>query len=111
MVIFFFKQKTAYEMRISDWSSDVCSSDLKERDSDQRQRYSQYIANDMGRRPGARFYWGTMFRLVHETTSDSRTKRARHGQVPFARRPAHTPRRSPYAAVMFFGNRPATGAL
>src|SRR3546814_10737386 len=28
MVFFFFKQKTAYEMRISDWSSDVCSSDL-----------------------------------------------------------------------------------
>src|SRR3546814_8701574 len=26
--IFFFKQKTAYELRISDWSSDVCSSDL-----------------------------------------------------------------------------------
>src|SRR3546814_14091913 len=30
-VIFFFKQKTAYEMRISDWSSDVCSSDLQHR--------------------------------------------------------------------------------
>src|SRR3546814_4344241 len=29
MFFFFFKQKTAYEMRISDWSSDVCSSDLK----------------------------------------------------------------------------------
>src|SRR3546814_4735277 len=28
-VFFFFKQKTAYEMRISDWSSDVCSSDLE----------------------------------------------------------------------------------
>src|SRR3546814_21163257 len=28
-LFFFFKQKTAYEMRISDWSSDVCSSDLK----------------------------------------------------------------------------------
>src|SRR3546814_1651679 len=27
-LLFFFKQKTAYEMRISDWSSDVCSSDL-----------------------------------------------------------------------------------
>src|SRR3546814_7307984 len=27
-ILFFFKQKTAYEMRISDWSSDVCSSDL-----------------------------------------------------------------------------------
>src|SRR3546814_6616542 len=29
---FFFKQKTAYEMRISDWSSDVCSSDLYSRE-------------------------------------------------------------------------------
>src|SRR3546814_1170255 len=28
MLFFFFNQKTAYEMRISDWSSDVCSSDL-----------------------------------------------------------------------------------
>src|SRR3546814_6584345 len=28
MIFLFFKQKTAYEMRISDWSSDVCSSDL-----------------------------------------------------------------------------------
>src|SRR3546814_6765476 len=31
---FFFKQKTAYEMRISDWSSDVCSSDLNSFDND-----------------------------------------------------------------------------
>src|SRR3546814_20864194 len=30
LFFFFFKQKTAYEMRISDWSSDVCSSDLVE---------------------------------------------------------------------------------
>src|SRR3546814_14305281 len=29
MVFFFFKQKTAYELRIRDWSSDVCSSDLR----------------------------------------------------------------------------------
>src|SRR3546814_8242175 len=29
LLCFFFKQKTAYEMRISDWSSDVCSSDLR----------------------------------------------------------------------------------
>src|SRR3546814_9540553 len=28
LFVFFFKQKTAYDMRISDWSSDVCSSDL-----------------------------------------------------------------------------------
>src|SRR3546814_9586987 len=32
MCFFFFKQKTAYEMRISDWSSDVCSSDLRTAD-------------------------------------------------------------------------------
>src|SRR3546814_4951283 len=31
---FFFKQKTAYEMRISDWSSDVCSSDLRQKTLD-----------------------------------------------------------------------------
>src|SRR3546814_6618632 len=46
-LFFFFKQKTAYEMRISDWSSDVCSSDLlkiqrealkKEKDAESRQR-------------------------------------------------------------------------
>src|SRR3546814_6170326 len=29
-IVFFFKQKTAYDMRISDWSSDVCSSDLRQ---------------------------------------------------------------------------------
>src|SRR3546814_9989012 len=31
LFFFFFKQKTAYEMRISDWSSDVCSSDLRDK--------------------------------------------------------------------------------
>src|SRR3546814_15304063 len=35
-LVFFFKQKTAYEMRISDWSSDVCSSDLSHRACSQR---------------------------------------------------------------------------
>src|SRR3546814_4368199 len=35
---FFFKQKTAYEMRISDWSSDVCSSDLLDRRARQLDR-------------------------------------------------------------------------
>src|SRR3546814_3407935 len=38
-VFFFFKQKTAYEMRISDWSSDVCSSDLAERE----RMYDEYF--------------------------------------------------------------------
>src|SRR3546814_6398591 len=39
---FFFKQKTAYEMRISDWSSDVCSSDL---DPGLRPRHPQHLAD------------------------------------------------------------------
>src|SRR3546814_10204857 len=37
-VFFFFKQKTAYEVRISDWSSDVCSSDLEACGGDGAQR-------------------------------------------------------------------------
>src|SRR3546814_7268815 len=44
-LFFFFKQKTAYEMRISDWSSDVCSSDLGRR---------RLRAGRDGHRPGLR---------------------------------------------------------
>src|SRR3546814_13833020 len=40
-VFFFFKQKTAYEMRISDWSSDVCSSDLIGNRRDRETRLAQ----------------------------------------------------------------------
>src|SRR3546814_3726874 len=38
---FFFKQKTAYELRISDWSSDVCSSDLGRREEDDERGQDQ----------------------------------------------------------------------
>src|SRR3546814_7059466 len=44
-VFFFFKQKTAYEMRISDWSSDVCSSDLLILEA------GAHVAVDVGRLP------------------------------------------------------------
>src|SRR3546814_13384569 len=40
-VVFLFKQKTAYEMRISDWSSDVCSSDLARQEGVDRARRLQ----------------------------------------------------------------------
>src|SRR3546814_10910647 len=43
MCFFFFKQKTAYEMRISDWSSDVCSSDLI------RTPFLKFLANEESR--------------------------------------------------------------
>src|SRR3546814_7540620 len=52
LYFFFFKQKTAYEMRISDWSSDVCSSDLYQRkklaqEHEARRRHN--TANDPAR--------------------------------------------------------------
>src|SRR3546814_5389289 len=50
ILFFFFKQKTAYEMRISDWSSDVCSSDLLtahvEVDSEAAQSYALNFGGD-----------------------------------------------------------------
>src|SRR3546814_2143568 len=42
---FFFKQKTAYEMRISDWSSDVCSSDLPGAEHAERRAHHRDIAD------------------------------------------------------------------
>src|SRR3546814_4819964 len=44
--LFFFKQKTAYEIRISDWSSDVCSSDLTQQYFDAQQPYA-YVAHHL----------------------------------------------------------------
>src|SRR3546814_15931119 len=53
IAFFCFKQKTAYEMRISDWSSDVCSSDLARtqglwHDPDNEPEYSQTLELDLG---------------------------------------------------------------
>src|SRR3546814_9916271 len=42
---FFFKQKTAYEMRISDWSSDVCSSDLEMAEAEQHAAEQNRLAH------------------------------------------------------------------
>src|SRR3546814_2426852 len=44
LCFFFFKQKTAYEMRISDWSSDVCTSDLIKRHTDVKTRLTLLTA-------------------------------------------------------------------
>src|SRR3546814_5406962 len=49
---FFFKQKTAYEMRISDWSSDVCSSDLR---GSKYLACDEYTVADMATMPWMRF--------------------------------------------------------
>src|SRR3546814_5683470 len=44
-IFFFFKQKTAYEMRISDWSSDVCSSDLGSKPGERRGGRTKGVPN------------------------------------------------------------------
>src|SRR3546814_9307794 len=51
---FFFKQKTAYELRISDWSSDVCSSDLGARAGDAARSSRDRAARGGGRRVDGR---------------------------------------------------------
>src|SRR3546814_10761005 len=47
MCFFFFKQKTAYEMRISDWSSDVCSSDLQEQVNPYLREGNSVLTNEL----------------------------------------------------------------
>src|SRR3546814_1162186 len=51
---FFFKQKTAYEMRISDWSSDVCSSDLRTPGADAADRHGSGDRRGAGGSGGCR---------------------------------------------------------
>src|SRR3546814_2656764 len=58
-MFFFFKQKTAYEMRISDWSSDVCSSDLSAscsaRSITEHQSWRSAPDSDVSPTPGERW--------------------------------------------------------
>src|SRR3546814_2719364 len=67
--LFFFKQKTAYEMRISDWSSDVCSSDLPLSrllllevviDSDQAKSFTQHCISFQEAIQGANYWRKTL---------------------------------------------------
>src|SRR3546814_8222933 len=49
LFFFFFKQKTAYDMRISDWSSDVCSSDLRVTTWLPEMQSEQFLRSAIGR--------------------------------------------------------------
>src|SRR3546814_1691186 len=83
-IFFFFKQKTAYEMRISDWSSDVCSSDL---DSDENAAASD--AQAARRRDYGRWPWASQWcRTRTPPKADDRRQHARSGS------PRATPRRA-----------------
>src|SRR3546814_15543415 len=84
LFFFFFKQKTAYEMRISDWSSDVCSSDLNGQPETRCQdTLPQEHAGWCGRQ--------------HAKTPDQRPDLRGPGGLPEGRRPGRGPRRDPGA--------------
>src|SRR3546814_6037231 len=86
--VFFLKQKTAYEMRISDWSSDVCSSDLvpgRHRESGQRhRRLSRRSGGHIGSDEAGRRHESGIGDIVMETgkvSSPTQTGRSEERRV------------------------------
>src|SRR3546814_6525335 len=79
-IFFFFKQKTAYEMRISDWSSDVCSSDLHQH----RENADRQAARDD--RPGeVEAHEGPAQRRHDKIARPQRAQRQKHQARRYAR--------------------------
>src|SRR3546814_9111731 len=70
MFFFFFKQKTAYEMRISDWSSDVCSSDLDVRQLEAIMR-DRSVSSSKPRSNFSSLNVKTRYRRVHSSIGAS----------------------------------------
>src|SRR3546814_9110022 len=94
--VFFFKQKTAYEMRISDWSSDVCSSDLvggllqdvtrpgRPRSAREAAKVEEVVRITLEQRPSGATHWSTRTLAAHlgtNATAVARIWRA-HGLKP-----------------------------
>src|SRR3546814_5200272 len=74
---FFFKQKTAYEMRISDWSSDVCSSDLQ---------HVLHLLGDVAQQQGDSSFFGKA--TVHDTSGGGPLLKVEHVSKSFSIRKA-----------------------
>src|SRR3546814_272946 len=72
-LFFFFKQKTAYEMRISDWSSDVCSSDLRASDRSFQVKWTE-TAYERGAQSGTQ-RWTAILTVVMRAPTDADTLR------------------------------------
>src|SRR3546814_4147960 len=97
MLLFFFKQKTAYEMRISDWSSDVCPSDLQpgleaglDQLGDRRARHQRARVADEAQagEPGLTGQVGRRDALLdpaQEQRQHSFLLRQRHARLPVSR--------------------------
>src|SRR3546814_11356255 len=90
---FFFKQKTAYEMRISDWSSDVCSSDLSRQcdrghgrtEPDRRRSAGRGIAVPAARQLAGGHHRGARHSLLvlDDGDGDERVSRPRQSDEPW----------------------------
>src|SRR3546814_1674470 len=93
MVFFFFKQKTAYEMRISDWSSDVCSSDLVER-VPRRNRETRSIPIGTVKGRYLRPFFSSLASLIRITTRPLSGSAFRLSVKPFPSRVAQLGRAS-----------------
>src|SRR3546814_13940642 len=85
MFFFFFKQKTAYEMRISDWSSDVCSSDLFEAVDEGT------IAQILVAEGTDNVKVGTVIAVIAGEDEDASEAKAAPAPAPAAAAPAPTP--------------------
>src|SRR3546814_3797093 len=83
-LFFFFKQKTAYEMRISDWSSDVCSSDLV---LDARNRIEFEQPRDIGNDRLGRHLGVDLARAVDASLDHCGREGIHYDGLPLARRP------------------------
>src|SRR3546814_1272697 len=77
---FFFKQKTAYEMRISDWSSDVCSSDLSKGEREGRPGRLPDPAQPRPFFPMLRYFSRRRARSVPPSVPPSRSEERRVGK-------------------------------
>src|SRR3546814_6121072 len=83
LCFFFFKQKTAYEMRISDWSSDVCSSDLRRGGGAVARR--QRLADLPAGHAAEREMGAALRRAAVQRPGDGRVRRGVGGLGPRAR--------------------------
>src|SRR3546814_15209989 len=110
-VVFFFKQKTAYEMRISDWSSDVCSSDLTQAIEIHPGALAQYPHRDQdmwqGPKGEVEYLLNVIWPLSPFTAENGATRLWPHSHRPDA---APMPDEEPIAIELKRGSGPTGGA-
>src|SRR3546814_8253812 len=88
LVFFFFKQKTAYEMRISDWSSDMCSSDLNGIARGRRGGVARHaVLRDREGQEIRLFHRGSPWRRQDRDTGENQRRRRAGGADRDGRRP------------------------